>query len=414
MRARATTSLAFILILASSVALAGQTPAVTQPAAAQPLTYQAAVTRALASNPQIAAARLRGGIALANRGVASERLNPEVHVEFERETPTRSYGVAFPLELGGKRDKRIAVSDAEIRTGEAELATVVAEVTASVRRAFFGRYVAEQRQVVLADILTLAGRLRDAAQARFDAGDAPRLEVVQAQLAVAESENQAAAAKGTVDAARAQLNALLGFPLDATTPLDTSMDAALPLTADAAVAQARAGSAAIVLLDRRLEEQRARISLAQALKTPDITPEATLTRGAEPEFSTGWRAAVGITIPLFTTHQAGVRVEEATLTQLAQEREAAVSRISGAVVAASALADAQRQQYLRYRDEIIPQAAELERMAEDSYRLGQTGINAYLQVLQATRDLRLRSIQSAADFQSALADLEQAIGAPIR
>jgi hypothetical protein len=74
----------------------------------------------------------------------------------------------------------------------------------------------------------------------------------------------------------------------------------------------------------------------------------------------------------------------------------------------------QRQQYLRYRDEIIPQAAELERMAEDSYRLGQTGINAYLQVLQASRDLRLRSIQSAADFQSALADLEQAIGAPIR
>ena len=53
-------------------------------------------------------------------------------------------------------------------------------------------------------------------------------------------------------------------------------------------------------------------------------------------------------------------------------------------------------------------------MAEDSYRLGQTGINAYLQVLQASRDLRLRSIQSAADFQSALADLEQAIGAPIR
>ena len=52
-------------------------------------------------------------------------------------------------------------------------------------------------------------------------------------------------------------------------------------------------------------------------------------------------------------------------------------------------------------------------MAEDSYRLGQTGIAAFLQALQATRDARLRSLQAAADFQTALADLERAIGAPL-
>ena len=42
-------------------------------------------------------------------------------------------------------------------------------------------------------------------------------------------------------------------------------------------------------------------------------------------------------------------------------------------------------------------------MAEDSYRLGQTGIAAFLQALQATRDVRLRALQAAADFQRALA-----------
>ena len=83
------------------------------------------------------------------------------------------------------------------------------------------------------------------------------------------------------------------------------------------------------------------------------------------------------------------------------------------MTAAAAVADAQRQQYVRYRDEILPQALEVERMAEDSYRLGQTGIAAYLQALQSTRDVRLRAIQSAADLQNALADLERAIGAPL-
>ena len=51
-------------------------------------------------------------------------------------------------------------------------------------------------------------------------------------------------------------------------------------------------------------------------------------------------------------------------------------------------------------------------MAEDSYRLGQTGIAALLQALQASRDMRLRSLQTASDFQNALSELERAIGAP--
>ena len=39
-------------------------------------------------------------------------------------------------------------------------------------------------------------------------------------------------------------------------------------------------------------------------------------------------------------------------------------------------------------------------------------IAAYLQALQSTRDVRLRALQASADLQSALADLERAIGEP--
>jgi outer membrane protein, heavy metal efflux system len=122
---------------------------------------------------------------------------------------------------------------------------------------------------------------------------------------------------------------------------------------------------------------------------------------------------VAISIPILTTHAAGVRVEEASLAQLTSERDAALQRIAGEVAAAVAVADAHREQFARYRDEIVPQALDVERMAEDSYRLGQTGIAAYLQALQSTRDVRLRAIQSAADLQNAVADLERAIGAPL-
>jgi cobalt-zinc-cadmium efflux system outer membrane protein len=179
------------------------------------------------------------------------------------------------------------------------------------------------------------------------------------------------------------------------------------------LARATSLSAELGVSNRRLEEQRARIALAASLRVPDITPDVTVTRGNEPDFGTGWRAAVAVAVPILTRHEAAVRAEEATLAQFNAEREALVARISAEVTAAAATADALRQQYVRYRDDIVPQALEVERMAEDSYRLGQTGIAALLQALQSSRDVRRRSLQAAADFHGALADLERASGASL-
>ena len=401
------TLLVLALLWVTDLAAAQSPPAQPTP----PLSYQAAVQRALASHPRLVAARLKRTINMASRDVAAERLNPEFRAELSKETPKEGYTVAVPLELGGKRTRRLQVAEATILAGDAELNQVMAEVQADVRRAYFAQFVAEQKQALLDEIQGLAQRARDAAQARFDAGGVPRLEVVQAQLALADAQNQAAAARGTVAAARATLNAAVALPLDAPTTVEASLDPGPALAAGAALARARSASAELAAIDRRIDEQRAKVALAQALRAPDITPEATLTRRAAPEFDTGWRAAVAVTMPIFTTHRAAVRVEEATLAQLSSEREAAAARISGEVASATAIAESQRQQFIRYRDEILPQALEVERMAEDSYKLGQTGIAAYLQALQASRDVRLRSIQAAADLQSALADLERAIGA---
>src|SRR4029453_16561054 len=64
-------------------------------------------------------------------------------------------------------------------------------------------------------------RARDTAKTRFDVGDAPRLEVLQAELAFAAAENEATAVDGLTVAARSRLNALLGQPLDTAQPLST-------------------------------------------------------------------------------------------------------------------------------------------------------------------------------------------------
>jgi outer membrane protein, heavy metal efflux system len=401
------------VIAAAAIATLISLPAAAQVAAISSLTLEGAMERALAANATIVAARLRSPIGLAGLRVARERLNPEATVEIEKETPKQAFGLSFPMELGGKRARRIAVSEATVRADEAEVAATIAQVRNDVRRAYFSVLAADGRLTLMRELRDLSMRARETSQARYDEGSAPRLEVLQAELALAAARNEAIAAESAAAAARAQLNALLALPIDASTTLATAIDSGSPPAAEAAVAMARAANTELVALDRRIEEQRAKVALAQALRTPDMASAFTVTHDAEPEFTYGWRAGLAVTLPLFTSHRAGVLVEEATLTQLSAQREATLLRITGEVTAAAVRAQAQQQLFSRYRDEILPQAQQVEQLAQDAYELGQTGIAAFLQALQATRDVRLRALDSITEFQTAFADLERAIGSPL-
>ncbi|MEP6782682.1 MAG: TolC family protein, partial [Acidobacteriota bacterium] len=361
------------------------------------------------------AAQTRRAIGAAGVAVAGERLNPEGRVEFDRDEPHQTYSLAIPLELGGKRARRTGVAQAEIRTADAEIAQIIVETRNAVRRAYFDRKINDSRLALLDDVQAILGRARDAARLRFEAGSAPRLEVLQAELGVAQAHNEEVGARGLATAARMRFNALLGLPADSPTAIAPA-ELEPVMTVESALARAKSASAQLAVLDRRLEAQQARIALAKAMQHSDVTPEGSYTHGwvDDTHFQNGWKAAVAITLPIFTTHKAGVTLEEATLAQLTAERNAVAIQIDAQVSAAVAIADAQREEFIRYRDEILPQAVQVETMADDAYRLGQTGIAAYLQALQATRDVRLRFLQAEADLQTALADLEQAIGAPLQ
>ena len=163
------------LLVSASACIFFSTLAFGQSTPTEPLTLDAAFARALNANPTIAAARYRHAIDVANVGVAGERPNPEAHAEIEKETPKQAFGLALPVELGNKRGRRVAVAEATLLVGEAELARTIIDIRTQVRRAYFTRVVADARLALLEDLRLLASRARDAAQARFDVGSAPQL-----------------------------------------------------------------------------------------------------------------------------------------------------------------------------------------------------------------------------------------------
>jgi len=388
------------------------TPAQIAPAA-EAITFAEALRLALAASPDVAAAGKAVEAARAGVAVARQVPNPELTVERAKETPHDAASLAFPLETGGKRARRVDVAEASARVAEADLQRVSQEVRQQVRRAYFALAGAERQAAVREQQAQFAARIHEAAQARFDTGDRPRLDVVQAALALAQAEVELDAARGSATAARAGLAVLLGRPADAPLVIVDDLEGQPLPPAPTLAALALGSSVELARLQQQVEEQTARVALARAERVPDLTLAPSVTHDSPPEFLWGWRAAVSLAVPLFHNHGAEVEVERLTLEQRQAELDGARRRLEGEVARAFAVAASAQRTALVYRDRVLPQTEEVERMAEDSYRSGQTGLESLLQALQATRETRAKAIETAVDYQSALADLEQAMGAPL-
>src|SRR5262245_48468670 len=109
------------------------------------LTLAAAIERAVAANPTIAAARLQRPIDAAAVAVAGARPDPEFTYEWSKETPRQAIGGTLPIELGSKRQRRIDLANAAVAVSDAELARVIADVRNEVRRAYFEAVAADAR-----------------------------------------------------------------------------------------------------------------------------------------------------------------------------------------------------------------------------------------------------------------------------
>jgi outer membrane protein, heavy metal efflux system len=119
-------------------------------------------------------------------------------------------------------------------------------------------------------------------------------------------------------------------------------------------------------------------------------------------------------VPLFNRSGGEIAESKATLLQLQVKRDAIRRTVENAVFAAVARIDGQRRQVEAYRGTIIPAATELAVLAEDSYKLGRNPVLVFIEAQRSLRDSRREYLQALVDFQAAIADLEEVIGAPIQ
>jgi cobalt-zinc-cadmium efflux system outer membrane protein len=268
----------------------------------------------------------------------------------------------------------------------------------------------------LADSLVeVARRVRDVAQAMFETGAAPRLDVLQADLGVARAETDLELARGTRTFEQARLNAVLDFPPQQPTALAGSLtDGIADLTYERALAIATTSNVDLVALDRQIAVEERRVAVLRAERTPTPTFSVSGLFNNPGEFTAGAGAGVSMELPLFSRNQGPIAESLATTAQLRARRQAQLRAIENTIAGTVARIEAERRQLEAFERRLVPTATDLQALAEESYRAGRTSVLGLLDSQRSLRELRRDALQAALDLQLSIAELEEILGTALR
>jgi cobalt-zinc-cadmium efflux system outer membrane protein len=300
------------------------------PAAAEALTLASAIEQTLARNPELRVYAPRLAAARAHAGAAA--LRPPFGLEAETQDAFgtgRTSGfdsaettVAFSqvIELGNKRDLRVAAATAGTALVDAERATAELDVLAEVTRRFIHVAADQEHLLVTRRATALADENVEAATTRVAAARAPEVELRRARITRARAEVEQEHAEHELSSSRRLLAAMWGDSDAAFESVSADLYA-LPQSESYEVLVARAAGNpdfARFVSEERLRD--AEIRVAEAHARSNLAVRA----GVRELHATNDEALVfGVTFPLNTRSRSGSEIAEARARreQTAAERE---------------------------------------------------------------------------------------------
>ncbi|MGE5326996.1 MAG: TolC family protein, partial [Deltaproteobacteria bacterium] len=362
---------AFITALVHSTFLV--LPARAQQAA--PLTLQAALELADKQNLDLIAARRQREVATAGIQIAKQRPNPTVNFATARDAPHQSLFFDQPIEIGGKRARRMQVAKQEGALTDAQIAALGRQIRRMTREAYFNLAFAQADTERLGRVVNLAERLKDIAQERFNAGAVPELEVIQADLGLARANADYQVAGQREKVASSQLDALLNVSSTTAWQLSSPLEQAPPnVSLQDVLAKAYDANPALQQLAQEAKIEESRRRLLKSERIPDLNLEFGADFNAPRDYNIGPRGQISLMLPLFSRNQGEIAQSLAAQRVLDGQTEATRRSVAGEVESGYLDVESRQTQVGLYRDKLLPATRRLETMAEESYRAGKSGI----------------------------------------
>lgn len=378
------------------------------------LTVAAALDLAERHNLDLAAVRERRAVARAGIRIARQRPNPTLSFEALRDSPHQALLYDQPLELGAKRGRRVQVAEEESALTEVEISALTRRVRRDTREAYYRVALSRAETDRLGRILRFAERLEQIAQARFEAGDIPELEVIQARLEVSRAQVDLQVAQQEQKTSLSQLNALLNA--SPTTPWEVSgalEDPLPPISIPELIERAHASNPELQRLSQERKIEQTRLGLLKAERIPNLDVQVGTDLNSPPDFQAGPRGQLSLLLPIFARNQGEIAQSFAQQRVLEATVMAVRRAVAGRVEAAYFDLEAKRTQVELYRQTLVPAAGRVETLAEESYRAGKANILLVLDAQRNVQSVERNYLESLFALQSAFAGLEESVGAKL-
>jgi cobalt-zinc-cadmium efflux system outer membrane protein len=382
------------------------------------LTLDEAVSLAGAANPTVRAKEFEVQAVGANEITAALRPNPSANFLAEQfgsgnvAVTQYTFNVGQPIELGGKRQRRIDSAKAATKVTGLELADLRRQLIFQVKKSFSDILVAREALALTEQNLTALDELERVQRLRAEKGDISGLELLRIEVERFAFERDTADVRQALRAAKIALRTAVGqeriaeqfeivgelrFPEVARSRSELYR-MALDARPDLRAAQAAR------------EKARADISLAKANAWGDVTPQIEYQR-IGPDNTIGF--GFSLPIKLFDRNQGEIARTQAEAKRAEATREALLAQALAEVDLALAAVTTERAKVSLLRDTYLPKIKQARDTVEFAYQRGGVTLLDYLDAQRNYREKSLEYFRSLGNYHTAIYQLEAAIGGPL-
>ena len=429
MNPRAIAALSFFLVTAASAA--GAQTASSFFDAANGLSLDQAIARALAQEPAIRAARTTIDAARAMREQAGLRKNLSTSAEFRGEPSGTDnqmmLNVEWPLDLF-RREGRVAVAEREVAAVELGVADRERLLSGEVRARYGDALVALRDLSTLDELIDASRRQHELLRARVDEGASPPLERDLVDVEVRRMNAERSLQLGRVEQALFELRRMLGAsPADPIRLRDSLQDvvnresesAAVPPDVESARVDVREAAARVAVADAKVDraerEGRFDMSLFAGYARMDSGfPQYGLSPAGMPERVHGLfhyvTGGATVTLPFLNRNQGEVAAAQAERAGAVALQEAAALSAKAEIAAAKAADRRAREAVTLYAGDAQGLARQNLTIVRQSYELGRTTIFEVVSELKRYLDFERGYTETLRAAYEARTALNRALG----
>jgi cobalt-zinc-cadmium efflux system outer membrane protein len=323
-------------------------------------------------------------------------------------TRTTTVQINQPIELGGKRQARVALAQGAVGLAKSEQMVLRQQVRSDVIASYYEVLVAQQRQELARALSELARKSVDVASKRVAAGKISPIDETKARLAAVDAATELNQATAQLAVAKTKLGALIGRAADSVILVGPPDQLPQVRPLDTLLAQAR-DATSVQRARSQLAAQEAQTSVERAARVPDLT----LSVGSQRDDQVGRRqAVVGISVPLplFNRNEGNLRAALRRTDKAREELAAARVSASSELATAYTRYEVARNEVALLRQDVIPNARSAYELTLKGFEYGKF---PFLEVLDAQRtwfQAQSRQWNSMLEAYRAYADIERIAG----